>query len=141
MEIINQEETKFLKMLSQGQKLFDHAAAQLRGTTIPGLPVPFISPFTTYPLLKGHIVWKLHKQGFPVELTQLRAEKRQLCVDMAAYERIRKYYNNELEDIIGVDVHAINDLKNRTVPVTNDVFKYSYTASKSGVYRKLLFYR
>ena len=74
--------------------------------------------------------------GFPIELTQLRAEKRQLCVDMAAYERIRQYHSGELEDLIGVDVHAISDLKNRDVPITNDLFKYSYTASKSGGYRE-----
>ena len=39
----------------------------------------------------GDIAWRLYDTyGFPVDLTQLMAEERQLDIDMAAYEQARE---------------------------------------------------
>ena len=40
----------------------------------------------------GDVAWRLYDTyGFPVDLTQLMAEERQLSVDMAAYEEAREH--------------------------------------------------
>ena len=44
------------------------------------------------------------------------------------------------EDLIGLDVHALNDLKSRDIPPTDDSPKYSYQADENGNYSMYIFY-
>ena len=74
MDIINEEETQFLKTLARGRKLFDRTASKLTDKHIP-----------------GDVAWRLYDTyGFPVDLTQLMAEERGLTVDMDMYEESKK---------------------------------------------------
>ena len=73
--VINEEETQFLKTLNRGQKLLDRTIAKLPAGT---------------KVLPGDIAWRLYDTyGFPHDLTQLMAEERKLAVDMEAYEQVR----------------------------------------------------
>ncbi len=57
VDIINEEETQFLKTLSRGRKLLDRTISKL---------------LTTSQLLPGDIAWRLYDTyGFPVDLTQV----------------------------------------------------------------------
>ena len=66
-DVINEEETQFLKTLSRGKKLLDRTIAKMpEGTKV----------------LPGDIAWRLYDTyGFPVDLTQLMCEERGLEVD------------------------------------------------------------
>ena len=73
-DVINEEETMFLKTLARGRKLFDRTVNQLTDNFIP-----------------GDVAWRLYDTyGFPVDLTQLMAEERGLTVDMNVYEESKK---------------------------------------------------
>lgn len=74
MDVINEEETQFLKTLARGRKLFDRTVSKLTDKVIP-----------------GDVAWRLYDTyGFPVDLTQLMAEERGLTVDMGMYEESKK---------------------------------------------------
>lgn len=76
MEIINEEETQFLKTLKRGQILFEKAVK-----TLP----------TGVQTLPGQIAWRLYDTyGFPLDLTQLMAEEKGLTIQMEEYEESRK---------------------------------------------------
>ena len=73
-DVINEEETQFLKTLARGRRLFDRTANKITDKSIP-----------------GDIAWRLYDTyGFPVDLTSLMAEERGLVVDMDMYEECRK---------------------------------------------------
>lgn len=73
-DVINEEETQFLKTLARGRKLFDRTVSKLTDKLIP-----------------GDVAWRLYDTyGFPVDLTQLMAEERELTVDMDVYEECKK---------------------------------------------------
>lgn len=75
-EIINEEETQFLKTLSRGRSLLNRSVSRL-GSDAKVLP--------------GDVAWRLYDTyGFPIDLTQLMAEEKGLTVDMAAYEEAKK---------------------------------------------------
>ena len=129
MDIINEEEKQFLKTLSRGQKLLDRTITKLGAKTLP-----------------GDIAWRLYDTyGFPVDLTQLMAEERGLEVDMAEYEKCKAAAQLASqgkaagqEDTLTLDVHAINDLKERGFAPTNDTPKYKYMSvgeSKDSKYK------
>ena len=74
IDIINEEETQFLKTLARGRRLFDRTVSKLSDKLIP-----------------GDVAWRLYDTyGFPVDLTQLMAEERGLTVDMAVYEESKR---------------------------------------------------
>ena len=74
-DIINEEETQFLKTLSRGRKLLER--------TIQKLP-----PETK--ILPGEIAWRLYDTyGFPVDLTELMTEESGRVVDMEKYEQAK----------------------------------------------------
>ena len=74
VDVINEEETQFLKTLARGRKLFDRTVSKLTDKVIP-----------------GDVAWRLYDTyGFPVDLTQLMAEERGLTVDMGMYEESKK---------------------------------------------------
>eukprot|EP00092_Neocalanus_flemingeri_P029292 GFUD01031804.1.p1 GENE.GFUD01031804.1~~GFUD01031804.1.p1 ORF type:complete len:1403 (+),score=482.68 GFUD01031804.1:67-4275(+) len=130
MDIINDEEKQFLKTLTRGQKLLDRTISKLGDAkTLP-----------------GDIAWRLYDTyGFPVDLTQLMSEERGLVVDMEDYDKCKAAAQlasqgkaGGQEDTLALDVHAINDLKEKGFAPTDDSPKHVYqseTADKSSKYK------
>lgn len=122
VDIIDEEEEQFLKTLSRGRSLLNRTIAKLGDSKI----------------LPGDVAWRLYDTyGFPVDLTQLMVEEKTLSVDMEAYEEAKKKAQllsqgkgASVEDTIGLDIHAITDLQNRAVPITDDSPKYKYSATQ-----------
>ena len=130
MDTINEEEKQFLKTLSRGQKLLDRTISKLGNVKV----------------LPGDIAWRLYDTyGFPVDLTQLMAEERGLNVDMEAYEKCKaaaqlasQGKTAGQEDTLTLDVHSINELKEKGFAPTNDGPKYKYvseTQEKNSKYK------
>ena len=72
MEIIDEEESQFLRTLKRGRVLFERAASGL-GDGNKQFP--------------GDVAWRLYDTyGFPIDLTQLMAEEKGLIVNMEEYE-------------------------------------------------------
>ena len=76
--------------------------------------------------------------GFPVDLTQLMAEERGMTVDCEAYEKAKanailasQGKTSGVEDTLSLDVHAINELKEKGFNPTDDSIKYNYQAKSS----------
>ncbi|GAB6030509.1 hypothetical protein CHUAL_007371 [Chamberlinius hualienensis] len=117
-EIINDEETQFLKTLSRGQRLLERTITKLGDTKV----------------LPGDVAWRLYDTyGFPVDLTQLMIEEKGFSIDMNGYEEAKKQAQllslgkgAGVDDSVSLDVHAISDLQNKGVPPTDDSFKYNY---------------
>lgn len=125
IDIINDEETQFLKTLTRGRDLLERTISKLNGqTTLP-----------------GDVAWRLYDTyGFPVDLTQLMSEEKGLSIDMAAYEEAKKQAQllsqgkgSGVDDTIAFDVHAITELQNKGVPPTDDSFKYNYKAVSDAI--------
>uniref|UniRef100_A0A914RFA3 alanine--tRNA ligase n=1 Tax=Parascaris equorum TaxID=6256 RepID=A0A914RFA3_PAREQ len=165
MDIINDEEAQFLKTLNRGRSLFQKAIAALESGAkqFPGTLV-FFFRFATHTVfyfrhfisldlsrfvsdsvafregrlskISGDIAWRLYDTyGFPVDLTQLMAEEKQLSVDMDAFEHCRQKAvemssagANKFRDTAELDVHGIAKLKKDGVPSTDDSPKYDYSA-------------
>ena len=73
--------------------------------------------------------------GFPVDLTQLMAEERGMSVDEEGYKiaekeakETSKCKTTGVEDTLSLDVHAINELKEKGFNPTDDSIKYNYKA-------------
>ncbi|KFV97615.1 Alanine--tRNA ligase, cytoplasmic, partial [Eurypyga helias] len=125
-DIINEEEDQFLKTLSRGRRILDRKIQSLGDSkTIP-----------------GDTAWLLYDTyGFPADLTGLIAEEKGLVVDMEGFEEERK--NAQLksqgkgaggEDLLMLDIYAIEELRARGLEVTDDSPKYSYASDQSGYY-------
>ncbi|XP_074439455.1 alanine--tRNA ligase, cytoplasmic [Larus michahellis] len=125
-DIINEEEDQFLKTLSRGRRILDRKIQSLGDSkTIP-----------------GDTAWLLYDTyGFPADLTGLIAEEKGLVVDMEGFEEERK--NAQLksqgkgaggEDLIMLDIYAIEELRARGLEVTDDSPKYSYASDQNGAY-------
>ncbi|NXX97669.1 SYAC protein, partial [Centropus bengalensis] len=125
-DIINEEEDQFLKTLSRGRRILDRKIQSLGDSkTIP-----------------GDTAWLLYDTyGFPADLTGLIAEEKGLVVDMEGFEEERR--NAQLksqgkgaggEDLLMLDIYAIEELRARGLEVTDDSPKYSYTSDQNGVY-------
>ncbi|KAF5306638.1 hypothetical protein FQA39_LY08827 [Lamprigera yunnana] len=120
VDIINEEEEQFLKTLNRGRNLLNRTIDKLEDSIV----------------LPGDVAWRLYDTyGFPVDLTQLMAEERNLKVDLIGYEEAKKQAQITsqgrgagIEDTINLDVHAITELQNQGIPPTNDSFKYDYAA-------------
>lgn len=75
-DIINEEETQFLKTLNHGRKMLERTVAKLPNDAA---------------VLPGEVAWRLYDTyGFPVDLTQLMCEEKKVTVDMNAYEEAKK---------------------------------------------------
>ncbi|KAF2345055.1 Alanine-tRNA ligase eukaryota/bacteria, partial [Trinorchestia longiramus] len=122
-EVINEEERQFLKTLERGRKLLHRTVSKLGGAK----------------LIPGDVAWRLYDTyGFPVDLTQLMAEENDLNVDMDAFEVCKKEAQErskgearDRDDSFRLDVHAIEELKSRGIPFTDDSKKYDYSADDS----------
>uniref|UniRef100_A0A2K6AVV4 alanine--tRNA ligase n=1 Tax=Macaca nemestrina TaxID=9545 RepID=A0A2K6AVV4_MACNE len=125
-DIINEEEVQFLKTLSRGRRILDRKIQSLGDSkTIP-----------------GDTAWLLYDTyGFPVDLTGLIAEEKGLVVDMDGFEEERKLAQLKSqgkgaggEDLIMLDIYAIEELRARGLEVTDDSPKYNYHLDFSGSY-------
>ncbi|XP_053740887.1 alanine--tRNA ligase, cytoplasmic-like [Synchiropus splendidus] len=125
-DIINEEEAQFLKTLTRGRRILDRKIVSLGDCkTIP-----------------GDTAWLLYDTyGFPLDLTSLIAEEKGMQVDMASFEEEKKAAQLKSqgkgagdEDHIMLDIYAIEELRNKNVPPTDDSPKYKYTSDDSGNY-------
>ncbi|XP_070828465.1 alanine--tRNA ligase, cytoplasmic [Chaetodon trifascialis] len=125
-DIINEEEGQFLKTLSRGRRILDRKITSLGDCkTIP-----------------GDTAWLLYDTyGFPLDLTALIAEEKGMDVDRAAFEEEKKAAQLKSqgkgagdEDHIMLDIYAIEELRNKNIPTTDDSPKYKYTADENGKY-------
>lgn len=120
IDVINEEETQFLKTLLRGRNLLNRTISKLGDAKV----------------LPGDIAWRLYDTyGFPVDLTQLMAEEKNLQVDMEGYEAAKQQAlimsqgkGADKVTEINLDVHAISELQEKKIPTTNDSFKYKYQA-------------
>jgi len=125
-DIIDEEEIQFLKTLSRGRRLLDGTIKKMS----EGVKV-----------LPGDIAWRLYDTyGFPIDLTQLMSEERGMTVDLEAYEKAKaaailasQGKAAGSEDTIALDVHAINELKEKKFAPTDDSVKYNYIAETNDV--------
>lgn len=119
-DIINEEETQFLKTLSRGQKLMEKIISKLDKDT---------------KVFPGDVAWRLYDTyGFPFDLTQLICEESGLVIDQEKFDAA-KLHSQTLsqntgqvnQDHIMLDVHSIDELKSKKFAHTNDAHKYEYT--------------
>lgn len=123
VNIINEEEQQFLKTLIRGRNLLNRTINKLGETNV----------------LPGDVAWRLYDTyGFPIDLTILMAEEKNLTIDMAGYEEAKhnSYIISQGKaaskiDTINLDVHALSELSEKKVPTTNDSFKYRYKAQST----------
>uniref|UniRef100_A0AAY4DGK9 Alanine--tRNA ligase n=1 Tax=Denticeps clupeoides TaxID=299321 RepID=A0AAY4DGK9_9TELE len=125
-DIINEEEAQFLKTLSRGRRILDRKIQSLGDSqTIP-----------------GDTAWLLYDTyGFPLDLTALIAEERGMGVDLEGFEEEKKVAQLKSqgkgagdEDHIMLDIYAIEELRNKGTPPTDDSPKYCYTSNDGGNY-------
>ncbi|NXF54030.1 SYAC protein, partial [Oceanites oceanicus] len=125
-DIINEEEDQFLKTLSRGRRILDRKIQSMGDSKI----------------IPGDTAWLLYDTyGFPADLTGLIAEEKGLVVDLEGFEEERK--NAQLksqgkgaggEDLLMLDIYAIEELRARGLEVTDDSPKYSYASDQGGAY-------
>lgn len=125
-DIINEEELQFLKTLSRGRRILDRKIQSLGDIkTIP-----------------GDTAWLLYDTyGFPLDLTALIAEERGMAVDLDGFEEEKRAAQLKSqgkgagdEDHIMLDIYAIEELRTKGLPPTDDSPKYKYQADSSGNY-------
>ena len=123
IDIINEEETQFLKTLTRGRKLLERTVNNLS----EGVKV-----------LPGDVAWRLYDTyGFPVDLTHLMVEEKGLAIDLEGYEKSKAAAQIASQGKSAtqgsgsfLDVHSIDQLKEEMkVSATDDSFKYIYSAS------------
>ena len=118
-EILDEEELSFAKTLDRGESMFEKYAqeAKVKGET----------------KLTGADVWRLYDTyGFPVDLTKLMAEERNLTIDdeevKVAQEKAKEASKGQKKagvDVLKLNVHDINSLeKMPDVPKTDDSAKF-----------------
>lgn len=126
IEIINEEEQQFLKTLIRGRNLLNRTIEKLNNSNV----------------IPGDVVWRLYDTyGFPVDLTVLMCEEKQLTIDMVSYEKAK--HESLLasqgkvagqEDLLALDIHAINYLQEKGIAVTDDSHKYHYAPVGDALY-------
>ncbi|XP_014472783.1 PREDICTED: alanine--tRNA ligase, cytoplasmic [Dinoponera quadriceps] len=131
IDIVNEEETQFLKTLSRGRNLLNRTIAKLESNdTVP-----------------GDVAWRLYDTyGFPIDLTQLMTEEKGLKIDMAGYEESKKQAQlisqnkaGGVDDQINLDVHSITELQGLGIKPTDDSPKYNYKITSTTTYKEYEF--
>uniref|UniRef100_A0A183IQS7 alanine--tRNA ligase n=1 Tax=Soboliphyme baturini TaxID=241478 RepID=A0A183IQS7_9BILA len=120
MNIINDEETHFLKTLARGRRLLDQVMKKIGGQQR---------------VIPGDVGWRLYDTfGFPIDLTQLIAEENGFSVDLQSYEaaklcaqrnsaaKLAEYGGSGVD----IDVVAVCELQHRGVERTDESWKYNY---------------
>ncbi|DAA77577.1 TPA_exp: Alanine--tRNA ligase [Trichophyton benhamiae CBS 112371] len=118
MEILDEEEVSFAKTLDRGERQFENYAQQALDSGAGKL--------------HGADVWRLYDTfGFPVDLTRLMAEERQLTIDDAEFEEARlkakeasKGQAKTASDLLKLTVHTLSTLEKNGVPKTDDDAKF-----------------
>ena len=59
------------------------------------------------------------------------------CACVVCAQAIAKGVGSGVDDSVSLDVHAINELKDKGFPATDDSAKYCYTADSSGNYSEI----
>lgn len=127
-EILDEEEVAFARTLDRGEAQFEKYAAE---TTKKGSKK-----------LEGDVVWRLYDTfGFPVDLTRLMAEERNLEIDDAEVEAARikareasKAVKESVQTFSKLDVHQIAELEQQLqIARTNDDAKFLRGDSKGKV--------
>ncbi|XP_020668302.3 alanine--tRNA ligase, cytoplasmic isoform X2 [Pogona vitticeps] len=126
-DIINEEEVQFLKTLNRGRRILDRKIQSLGDSKV----------------IPGDTAWLLYDTyGFPVDLTGLIAEEKGLKVDMEGFEEERKTAQLKSqgkgggdEDLIMLDIYAIEELRSRGLEPTDDSLKYNYSSDPRGTYK------
>lgn len=119
-EILDEEEASFARTLDRGIKLFEQYANAAQASN---------------KVLNGKDVWRLYDTyGFPVDLTSLMAEEKGLKIDEEAFEkaRIESYEASKAggkskgAELVKLDVHSLNTLKEENIPKTDDSAKFGF---------------
>ncbi|KAJ5663748.1 hypothetical protein N7507_004479 [Penicillium longicatenatum] len=138
MEVLDEEELSFAKTLDRGERQFEQYAQQAK---VKGAEK-----------LHGADVWRLYDTfGFPVDLTQIMAEERGLCIDDVEFEEARlkakeasKGQKKTAADAVKLDVHDLGKLeKMDDVQKTDDSAKFgrgNITAHVKAIYHGRTFY-
>ncbi|XP_040574942.1 alanine--tRNA ligase, cytoplasmic [Lepeophtheirus salmonis] len=121
-DVINEEEIQFLKTLNRGRKLLDRTIGKMDSKILP-----------------GDVAWRLYDTyGFPIDLTQLMVEERNMTVDLEGYEKAKEKAvlmsqgkGAGTEDRLALDVHSIQELQDKSISTTDDKFKYHYEEKSS----------
>ncbi|CAI6080896.1 unnamed protein product [Clonostachys chloroleuca] len=117
-EILDEEEEAFARTLDRGEAQFEkYAAAAAKDGAKK---------------LDGNTVWRLYDTfGFPIDLTKLMAEERQLDIDEAEVEVARqkakeasKVVKDSVQGFPKLDVHTIDQLKKLDTVETDDEPKF-----------------
>jgi alanyl-tRNA synthetase len=122
-DVINEEETQFLKTLTRGQRLLEKTMSTLSEKLFP-----------------GDIAWRLYDTyGFPFDLTELICEESGFFIDKVKYEEARQQAQlksqantQAAQEDIMLDVHSIDELKSKFFLHTNDAPKYDYQFDTHG---------
>ncbi|CAB4070351.1 AARS [Lepeophtheirus salmonis] len=112
-DVINEEEIQFLKTLNRGRKLLDRTIGKMDSKILP-----------------GDVAWRLYDTyGFPIDLTQLMVEERNMTVDLEGYEKAKEKAvlmsqgkGAGTEDRLALDVHSIQELQDKSISTTDDKF-------------------
>eukprot|EP00055_Hartaetosiga_balthica_P018514 m.134646 g.134646 ORF g.134646 m.134646 type:complete len:952 (-) comp9661_c0_seq1:123-2978(-) len=123
--VLKDEEQQFRRTLNRGRRYFQRAVKALDGN-----------------ILSGDAAWMLwDSYGFPIHLTIVMAEERNLTVDMVGFEaakqraiEISQAGGKKRVDGIDLDVNLIDTLKKTNVASTDDSFKYNYSRGEDGKY-------
>ena len=127
-EILDEEEQSFAKTLDRGERQFERYALQSKSKGLGKL--------------HGADVWRLYDTfGFPVDLTRLMAEERELSIDEGEFEEARleakeasKGAKKAGSDLLKLNVHEISNLQKMTeVPQTDDDPKFGRENITAGV--------
>uniref|UniRef100_A0A672K4H3 alanine--tRNA ligase n=1 Tax=Sinocyclocheilus grahami TaxID=75366 RepID=A0A672K4H3_SINGR len=128
MDLINQNEVKFLSSLKQGRRVIDRTLSNMDKDT------------AVFPAL---VAWSLHRNlGFPLDLIDLMLEEKGKMVDKKdmtvledEYEKLR--FQSEEDDgnrVDQLDLHSLAELQSQGVPHTDDSQKYCYSLGSDGQY-------
>ncbi|EDV25551.1 uncharacterized protein TRIADDRAFT_23916 [Trichoplax adhaerens] len=125
IDIINEEEAQFLKTLSRGRRMFEREVLKAKDGVLPGF-----------------VAWRLYDTyGFPVDLTHIMAEEKGLSIDMDGYEKAKqdsqelsRGKDTGVDDTVALGIHAIKDLEDLAIPLTDTSPKYNYESDGNGGY-------
>ncbi|GAA0174133.1 aminoacyl-tRNA synthetase [Lithospermum erythrorhizon] len=128
-EIIADEEASFGRTLLRGIEKFKEAAQEVQGKVLSGQD--------------AFVLWDTY--GFPLDLTQIMAEEQGLVVDVDGFnvamdearERSRSAQNKQDGGAIVMEAEATSFLHKKSVPVTNDSFKFTWFQDHESVIKAI----
>ncbi|PWY64719.1 hypothetical protein BO70DRAFT_366943 [Aspergillus heteromorphus CBS 117.55] len=138
MEILDEEEMSFSKTLDRGERQFEHYAQQAKTKGDDKL--------------HGADVWRLYDTfGFPVDLTRIMAEERELRIDDREFEEARlrakeasKGQKKSAAETVKLDVHDLGRLEAMAdVLKTDDTAKFgkgNINAQVKAIYKGKAFF-